>query len=272
MGGMELHDAEEADAGRVRELVESTMTTSYALSPRQIDSVIEDNFDAAGLTGAADNDSVALVAESTVDGKETTTAGIVKAEHTDDGGELRWLFVDPEHRGKGIGTELFETAVEWLREQGAESITATTLEANREGNQFFERFGFEQMDDRTVEVAGESLVESVYAEPTMDTESTAESSMTLADLPNTKTEDGITTATVDDGQQMYINPEEVDSGTEGPFFVVYADEGFTDQFGYYCANCGSLDTAMDDMGRVECSECSNTHAERSEEAYDDAYL
>ena len=64
----------------------------------------------------------------------------------------------------------------------------------------------------------------------------------------------------------------MDSGTEGPFFVAYTDEEYTEQFGYYCGNCGSLDTAMDNMERVECSECGNTHAERSGEAYDDSYL
>jgi GNAT superfamily N-acetyltransferase len=263
---MELRDPEEADAERVRELVESTMTASYSLSPQQIEAVLANDFDEAGLGNA--EDAVVLVADSTVDGGETTVAGVIKAEHTDDGGELRWLFVDPEHRGKGIGTELFETATERLREEGAESITATTLEANREGDQFFERFGFEHVGDRNVEVAGESLAEHVYAESATETESTDSGDF---DLPNTETTDGVTTATTD-GQQVYINREERDSGTEAPFFPTYTDSEFTDQFGYYCANCGSLETVMDDMERVECTECSNTHAERSEEAYDDSYL
>ena len=267
---MELREPEQADVGRVRELVESTMTASYALSPQQIEAFLEDEFGEDRLERAFE-DGVMLVAESTVDGEETTVAGIVDGERTDEGGEVRWLFVDPEHRGEGIGTRLFETAVETLREQGAEPIRASTLEANREGEQFFEQFGFERTDDRQVEAAGESLVEYVYAESSADATS-SETTAADAGLPDTTTENGVTTATTDDGQQVYIDPEEDESGTEAPFFVAYTDEEFTDQYGYYCANCGSLDTAMDDVGRVECTECSNVHAERSDEAYDDSYL
>ncbi|HET7324278.1 MAG TPA: GNAT family N-acetyltransferase [Halococcus sp.] len=267
---MELREPKASDTERVRELVESTMTASYALSPQQIEAVLAENFSEEQL-GEAFEDSVTLVAESTVNGGEPTVAGIVKGERTGDEGEVRWLFVDPEHRGKGIGTELFETAVESLREQGAEGVRASTLEANREGSQFAEQFGLSRTDERSIEIDGESLVEYVYTESSADAESESADEYD-GDLPNTESENGHTTATTDDGQQVYIDREERDSGTEAPFFTAYTDEEFTDQFGYYCANCGSLDTTMDDMGRVECSECSNVHAERSEEAYDDSYL
>lgn len=273
---MELREPETADTERVRELVESTMTASYALSPQQIEALLEEDFGEDRLARAfEDSDAVTLIAESTVDGEEATIAGIVKAKLHENGGEVRWLFVDPEHRGKGIGTQLFETAVETLREQGAEPVRASTLEANREGDQFFEQFAFERTDNRHVEIAGESLVEYVYAESSADTEPAAEPERredSDATLPNTETNNGGITATTEDGQQMYINQEEEDSGTERSFFAVYTDDEYTEQFGYYCANCGSLDTTMDNMGRVECSECSNTHAERSDEAYDDAHL
>lgn len=247
------------------------MTASYALSPQQIEALLEEGFDEERLTQQPD-ESITLLAENTIHGEETTIAGIVEAEHTDEGGEVRWLFVDPEHRGQGIGTELFETAVEKLREQDAEPVRASTLEANREGNQFPEQFDFERADDRTVEVAGESLVEYRYTASSVEAESTTEQVEAFdGNLPDTETENGVPTATTD-SQQVYINREEDDSGTEAPFFAAYTDEEFTDQFGYYCANCGSLDTTMDDVGRVECGECSNVHAERSEEAYDDSYL
>jgi GNAT superfamily N-acetyltransferase len=275
---MELREPDTADAERIRELIESTLTASYALSPQQIEALLEDNFDRERLAEAfTAPGSVTLVAESSVDGEETTVGGIVEGEFDETGGsgELRWLFVDPEHRGKGIGTQLFNTGVERLRNQGAEHITATTFEANREGTQFFEQFGFEHTDDRQVEMAGESLVEHVYAERLAETETASESdseSPSDTDLPNTETTNGVTTTTADDGQQVYLNLAEEDSGTEESFFVAYTDEEHADQFGYYCANCGSLDTAMDNMGRIECSHCSNVHAERSDEAYDDSYL
>lgn len=275
---MELREPDTANIERIRELIESTLTASYALSPQQIEALLEEYFDKERLAEAFNaSDAATLVAESTIDGTETTVGGIVEGEfdETDGNGELRWLFVDPEHRGKGIGTELFDAAIEKLRERGAENITATTFEANREGAQFFEQLGFEHTDDRQVEVAGETLIEHVYAEYSTEAETASESDSeghSDADLPNTETTDGVTTATTDDGQRVYVDLAEEESGTEDSFFVAYTDEGHTEQFGYYCSNCGSLDTVMDNMSRIECSDCSNVHAERSDEAYDDSYL
>ncbi|HET7324804.1 MAG TPA: DUF5816 domain-containing protein, partial [Halococcus sp.] len=31
----------------------------------------------------------------------------------------------------------------------------------------------------------------------------------------------------------------------------------SDKYGYFCANCETLDNAMDTMGRVKCNECGN---------------
>ena len=273
---MELREPETGDTKRIRELIESTMTASYALSPQQIKALLEEEFGEEQFTEAfEDPRTITFVAESSIDDRETTVGGIVEAELRDSEGEIRWLFVDPEHRGKGVGTQLFETTSEALREEGAEHITATTLEANREGEQFFERFGFEQTDNRQIEVAGESLVEYVYSEsstksePANDSEEKGDSD---AEFPNTVTEGGITIATTNDGQRVYLDQTDEESGTEASFLVAYTDEEQTEQFGYYCANCGSLDTSMDNMGRIECSDCSNTHAERSDEAYDDSHL
>jgi N-acetylglutamate synthase-like GNAT family acetyltransferase len=103
----------------------------------------------------------------------------------------------PRVPGKGIGTELFETVVERLCKQDAERITATTFEANREGTQFFERFGFEQTDDRQVEFASESLVEYVHAEHSTEAETADESGLedqSDTDLPNTETANSVSTA------------------------------------------------------------------------------
>jgi GNAT superfamily N-acetyltransferase len=41
------------------------------------------------------------------------------------------LFVDPMHEGRGIGRGLLDSAVAWLRAQGAERITLTTSPGTR---------------------------------------------------------------------------------------------------------------------------------------------
>jgi ribosomal protein S18 acetylase RimI-like enzyme/ribosomal protein S27AE len=286
---MELREADTTDTERLRELARTAMTASYALSPQQLDAIVEEQFDEDRLARTFDgSETVVLVAESSEygggggsdDDDGDTVAGLVEGEVVDGRGEVRWLFVDPEHRGRGIGTELFEGAIEALGERGANQVVASTLEANAEGEQFFERFGFGRVEQRHIEVGNESLVEHVYAEGADDGSASEEEQATAADaeaiavedLPDVESHGGVTTATAADGRRLYVDRGEGESGTERPFLVTYADEDHTERFGYYCANCGSLDPTEDDMGRIECGACGNTHAERSGEAYDDSYL
>ena len=267
-----------ADEGdRITELVESSMTTSYRLSPQQIEQITQDEFSEDAVAAKVDDDAtVVRVVETDDEVDEAVVAGYVEGTLDGSRGELKWLFVDPEHRGKGIATELYETATETLRENGADQVRATTLEANAEGQEFFDRFGLERVADRNVEVGDESLTEYVYAESSADAETDEEieekAEIDETDLPDTETSDGQTTATTEDGKEVFVALDERDSGTEGPFFVTYTDEDHSERYGYYCSNCGSLDVSMDGSDRLECKDCGNDHASRSGESYDDSYL
>ncbi|RDI72296.1 GNAT family N-acetyltransferase [Halopelagius longus] len=279
---MELREPTSDETDRIREMVESSMTMSYRLSPQQIESIIDDQFDDDHLSKVIDSDNaVVFVAENEIDGVETAVAGIVIGVVRDGVGEIRWLLVDPEHQGAGVGTELFESAIESLRDQDVEYVRAATLEKNTEGEQFFEKFDYVRTEERTVELGDESLVEYVYTEPSAASDETDAAGTDAAnadtdelEFPDTETEDGVRSATTDDGETVYIGTDDEDeeSGTDAPFFVTYTGEEMSERYGYYCANCGSLDVIVDDMERMECSECGNSHASRSREAYDDSYL
>jgi len=269
-----IRDLKPEDGDRVREVVDSTMTTSYRLSPQQIDAVVADQFGQGRLPDVVeDEETTVLVAESDEVTEEVVVAGVAEASRDGDAGEIRWLAVDPEHRGLGLGTELFERAADALREQGVEEVRVTVLEANTEGHQFAERFDFEHAGERDVEMGEESFVEYVYSEA-----ASAETDRSKADegdgetLPDTETTDGQTTTSADDGQTLYVDTDDELSGTAGRFFPAYEDEAHEEQFGYYCGNCGSMDVSVDQMDRYECSNCGNSHASRSEESYDDGHL
>ncbi|GAA0244719.1 GNAT family N-acetyltransferase [Haladaptatus pallidirubidus] len=280
---MNIRELTATDTERVRELVESTMTTSYALSPQQIKTLADEQFGEERLTRQVETpETVIRVADSE---EWDTIVGVVVGEREDETGEVKWLLIDPEHQGKEIGRKLFETAIDALREQGAKRLQATALESNTEGHQFFERFGFEEAERRQVEIGDESVVEYVYKESPSNGETTADSREADAetdavadasevendDLPNTESSDGKTTVTTDD-ERVYLDLDAEQSGTEGAFFTAYTDENHGEQFGYYCSNCGSLNTSMDNVERIECKECGNTHVSRSTEEYDDSYL
>lgn len=268
---MELRRADPTDVGRIREVAESSMTTSYRLSPQQIEAIADEQFGDEHLTQRIDSsETVLFVAEDSDGMDEPVIVGFVEATLDDQWGELNWLFVDPEHRGNGIGTQLYETVTETLRESGAEHVRMAVLEANIEGHQFIERFGFEHTDEHRVDVGDESLVKYVYTDPSVDAEPSEQTGS--ADMPGTEASTGSTTATTEDGQRVFVDTEAEESGTADSFFPVFTDEEHTEQFGYYCSNCGSLETSVDNMDRIECENCGNTHASRSEEAYDDSYL
>jgi len=273
---MPVRQAESDDADRIGKIVESSMTASYRLSPQEIENVAGEKFGPGGVEEKIDADDVELVvAESDEDG---ALVGIAEGERDDDRGVVRWLFVDPERRGRGHGTDLFERTAEGLRERGAETVRAVTLSANREGNEFFQRFGFEKIGKRDADIGGESVFEHVYAEGGADAAESAESADVgeveseagddedAVDLP----EDG--RLTTDDGEEVFVDQDDHRSGTDGPLFVVYADESNDERYGYYCGNCGSLDTAMDGMERLECLDCGNLDKPDGSEQYDDGYL
>ena len=276
---MEIREPESDEAERIREVVESSMTTSFRLSPGQIEGITNDQFGDEAVSEKIDDENTLLhVAETGEDIDGATITGFVEGRLEDDWGEVNWLFVDPEHRGQGIGTELYETVTETLRDRGAEHVCVTVLEANTEGHQFVEQFGLEHEGDQRVEIADESVVKYVYADSDVDvdlpTESRSESDDEDAQaetFPETAERDGHLTAT-DDGKTVYVARDEDESGTAAPFFVTYEDADHTEQYGYYCANCGSLDVSMGEMKQLECGDCGNEHADRSEDSYDDSYL
>lgn len=55
--------------------------------------------------------------------------------------ELYDLFVEPDARGVGIGEALLDYVIEWARTYQALAIDSIVLPGNREGKNFFERFG-----------------------------------------------------------------------------------------------------------------------------------
>ncbi|MFC7202131.1 DUF5816 domain-containing protein [Haloferax namakaokahaiae] len=78
----------------------------------------------------------------------------------------------------------------------------------------------------------------------------------------------LTTATVSSGKTVFVATDEPRIGSKGPFYIVYASEDAENRWGYKCSNCGSFDTAMDTMGRIECNGCGNV---RKPEEWDAAH-
>jgi len=251
---MEIRTAEPSDKPAIRDVARRSLQTSYSLSPQTITSGIEEWYGEEPLeTSIESEDRLLLVAD--VDdqvvgfSESTLTAGRPwVTDETDEGRDalMLWLHVDPEHRGEGIGTDLFETTLDRLRESGATTVQGRVLANNQDGTDFFEFHGFERVGRTELEIGGRTHVEYRYvAEPT-----------------------GL--EPLESGERtVYVDHDESESGSEAPFHIVYTDPDRGDRYGYYCANCGRLANAMDAMGRIECSACGNT---RKPTRWDAAYL
>jgi hypothetical protein len=70
------------------------------------------------------------------------------------------------------------------------------------------------------------------------------------------------------GDEVYVDRSEADRGSKGPIFAVYRTADRAERWGYFCGNCESFDTAMDTMGRIECTDCGNI---RKPEEWDAAH-
>ncbi|WP_049903246.1 GNAT family N-acetyltransferase [Halococcus agarilyticus] len=241
---MEIREATRDDGEAIRRIARDSMEASYSLSPRAIESAITEWYDDESLGTTIDEpDALILVAED-----EGEVRGFSESDLVAEGGngDLLWLHVDPAYRGGGVGTELFEATREALFDMGAAQLRAKVIEDNAEGNDFYEDFEFEMVDTDEVTIDDETYRENIYMK-----------AGTVAADPGPDIAEG--PVTTPDGQEMYVNEEEIERGSKGPFFTSYTQPDFDEEhkYGYFCANCETLDNAMDTMGRVKCNDCGN---------------
>ena len=243
---MKIREATLDDGDAIRRIARDSMEGSYSLSPRAIDGAVTQWYDDERLERKLGEDDYLFLV--TVEDDEVRAFSESDLVTEGGNGDLLWLHVDPAYRGAGIGADLFEETRDHLVEMGASSLRAKVLEDNEEGNDFYDAFDFERVDTDTVEIDDETYTENIYMK-----------AGSAAAMPDEASGGSPATATTPDGREMYVNSEEVERGSKGPFFTTYTDSGMDeeDKFGYFCANCESLDNAMDTMGRVKCNSCGN---------------
>jgi ribosomal protein S18 acetylase RimI-like enzyme len=208
------------------------MEASYSLSPTAIDTAVRNWYSDEELAEELDDEELFVLVVDSEDGvlafSESTVLG--------DRGDILWLHVDPMFRGEGLGEAMFAETREALAARDAQTIRGLVLEDNREGNDFYEELGFYHVGDRHVEIDGTDYLENIYAE-----DEPAE----LAKM------------TGPEGDRLYVDRNDSDRGSKGPFYVVYSDEKQETLYGYSCGNCATLVLALDSMGKMECVECGN---------------
>lgn len=98
-----------------------------------------------------------------VDGEEVVGT-VVAVRHPDrhDTGELRRLYVDPEHWGLGIGARLHDAALAHLRGASCRSATLWVLEGNARARAMYERRGWVHVPDGGIRVVFDRVHDVLY--------------------------------------------------------------------------------------------------------------
>jgi ribosomal protein S18 acetylase RimI-like enzyme len=241
---MELREARPMDRPAIRDVARRSLQASYSLEPSAIIGAIEEWYDENQLRKLlANEDALLLIVK-----EEGQTVAFAESVVIDDStAEIRWLHVDPDHRGEGYGEAVYEMTRDQLEERGVGTLHGRVLADNEQGNYFYEHQGLTKVGEETAEIDGTHYVENVYAE--VDVERMEELSV--------------------NGDTVYVDHETTETASLAPFHVVYTTEDAEDIYGYWCSNCETLATAMGPSGRVQCDECENT---RKPTRWDAAYL
>ena len=67
-------------------------------------------------------------------------------------GQLRWVLVDPSARGRGIGKQLVNSAMDYCREKGCESVFLETTDGLPESQTLYEKLGFTVISEAVEEL------------------------------------------------------------------------------------------------------------------------
>ena len=236
------------DSDAVEDVVRRSMRASYALSPEQRDTVVEAEFDEEALREKSHQDDLVLF----VARRDEDIAGFAEGELDADGGEIRWLHVDPEARGGGIGTELFERLSSSFSDGGGSDVRGSVLSEDLEGSSFCERFGFVRVEGIEVAIGDEQFVAEMYTNSSDGDADERANEFSMDDPPPDTVED-------EDGTELHVDADDPLSGTIAPFFEAFVDPEFEDRHGYLCGSCGTVSTSVDQQGRIVCDECGNHH-------------
>lgn len=157
---MEIRSATPEDIEAIRAIAETSWETDYPdhLSRETIEAGIEQWYDENVIQlELASPRSILLVAE--VDDR---IVGFGHGHWAGPVGTIMRLYVQPDHRGQGIGSELFDTLVEELRESDIDRIQAMALVGNEPGAAFYVSRGMERVGVEETAIGGDQYEEAIF--------------------------------------------------------------------------------------------------------------
>lgn len=159
-----VREAHPSDIQAIRAVAERGWRAAYEdiLRPETIDAAMEEWYDPELLRDSLERSDAAVYVA--VEGAGTVN-GFVRGSLGDEVGHLGAIYVDPEQWGEGIGSQLLTQFEQFCADHGYETIEFAVLAGNDIGRSFYRSQGYEQVEDREVELFGETVEDSRFRGP-----------------------------------------------------------------------------------------------------------
>ena len=248
---MDVREATTADRDGIRRVADASLEATYAdaLGEDIVRTAAEEWYQDERLADRLDDDRIQYLVLADDD---EVVAFSESESDGDAAAAIEWLHVHPDYRNRGFGVRLLEATEAALAERGANRVEGRVLAANDEGNEFYQAHGYARTGEHTVDIAGNEYTEHLYVK-----------------LPEGETSAELTEAVETPVGTMFVAFDERERGSRAPFYTAYRSKDRQNKYGFYCANCHSINTSMDSMGHVRCEDCGN---QRKATRWDSSYL
>lgn len=158
-----VREARATDVAAIQHVACAAWHAAYddLLGPETVEEVVDDWYAADGLReNVTDPEHVFLVA--TQDGDVVGFAHACQSRDEADVAVLPRIYVAPDHWNEGIGGSLLARVERLLDERGFKRLRLEVFAENDVGVSFYESTGFDRIDERELELGGQTHVEYVY--------------------------------------------------------------------------------------------------------------
>lgn len=162
---MTIRFATTDDVEGIRRVARKSWRTDYPeiLSRETAEEAVEEWYDPDRIEEEIESDDALIpVLETDDDGD---IIGFAHAVWDAQAGTVLRLYVAPDHRDQGIGTDLLTWTVDALADRDVERVRALVLSENEPGNAFYRAFGFEKTGEDRTTIGDETYRENTYSMP-----------------------------------------------------------------------------------------------------------
>lgn len=158
---MAIRSATAGDTEDIKRVAQTSWRVDYPeiLSRETVEEGVKEWYDPERLGDEIKRDDALVPVVETEDGEVIGFAQAVWDTRT---GTILRLYILPDHRGQGHGTDLLQWTIDELADQDIDRIQTMVLSENELGNDFYQEFGFEKTGESQTVIGDGTYRENTY--------------------------------------------------------------------------------------------------------------